>query len=110
MSIQRQFERHQLREQGRLKTLNRHNPVAVRLINSNEVVVNERGITKLRDTFERHYLHATKGWKVDRGSRKVSDNRIPSDSRDWHRRGQPALVATRERRIPNPKHMKAEAA
>ncbi|RNJ49421.1 hypothetical protein [Methylocystis hirsuta] len=109
MSIQRQFERRLAFKQGRLRRGKRHNPVAVRLVNEVFVVRSPDYHTSDREvtTFERHYLHATKGWKVDRYSRQRRERLISvKEARAF---GKP-IVGERCRRLPNPKHLKREAA
>jgi hypothetical protein len=109
MSIQRQFERRLAFKQGRLLRGKRHNPVAVRLVDEVFVVPgafmkSDREVT----TFERHYLHATKGWKVDKYSRQRRERLISvKAAREF---GKP-IVGERYRRLPNPKQIaKREAA
>jgi hypothetical protein len=80
----------------------------VRLINTNKVV-DEGKLSSLLEveTVERHYLHATKGWKVDRYSRVRRERHIPVTDENIKRVAQPTIVGERYRKIVNPKHKEA---
>ena len=86
----------------------RHNPIAARIIDTHAVIYTDdpRGLCEV-DTFERHYLHATKGWKVDRSSRIRTERPILATVKNIKRVTQPAIVGTRYHVILNPKHRKA---